>query len=179
MPMKAWAEVPYLYTIPSVNRKPIIPERKDLPSVFSYSTDTIPDRVNVAIPRGGRIPALCTVVDIYVFASKTFDLGRDEIAVGDGISIGLYSAERSLVDVIRLRHREGSDVAWDALRRWLRLRGSKPASLLADLGSHNTPMGLIRITLIDSSPWRSLVADRAIRAAYAVRLTRWARIKRS
>ena len=57
-------------------------------------------------------------------------LGRDEISVGDGISVGLYSVERSLVDVIRLRHREGSDVAWDALRRWLRLRGSKPASLL-------------------------------------------------
>jgi hypothetical protein len=93
-------------------------------------TDAIPDRVNVAIPRGGRVPALRPVVDIHVFASKTFDLGRDEIAVGDGLSIGLYSAERSLVDVIRLRHREGSDVAWDALRRWLRLKGSKPASLL-------------------------------------------------
>jgi hypothetical protein len=93
-------------------------------------TDAIPDRVNVAIPRGGRVPVLRPVVDIHVFASKTFDLGRDEIVVGDGISIGLYSAERSLVDVIRLRHREGSDVAWDALRRWLRLRGSKAATLL-------------------------------------------------
>jgi predicted transcriptional regulator of viral defense system len=185
----------YLYTIPSVNRKPAIPGRKDLPSVFTYSkaraagisaerlyayrneglldqigrglyrwadapeidqdllevayrvpratlclgtalarhglTDAIPDRVNIAIPRGRRVPTLRPVVDIHVFASKTFDLGRDEIAVGDGISIGLYSAERSLVDVIRLRHREGSDVAWDALRRWLRRRGSKPASLLA------------------------------------------------
>ena len=70
-------------------------------------------------------------MDIHVFASKTFDLGRDEIAVEDGISIGLYSAERSLVDVVRLRHREGSDVAWDALRRWLRRKGAKPAALLA------------------------------------------------
>jgi predicted transcriptional regulator of viral defense system len=184
----------YLYTIPSVSRKPVILGRKDLPSVFTYSkaraagisaerlyayrneglldqigrglyrwadapgidqdllevayrapratlclgtalarhglTDAIPDRVDVAIPRGGRVPRLRPVVDVHVFASKTFDLGRDEIAVGDGISIGLYSAERSLVDVIRLRHREGSDVAWDALRRWLRRRGSKPASLL-------------------------------------------------
>jgi len=30
----------------------------------------------------------------------------------------------------RLRHREGADVAWDALRRWLRRRCSKPAGLL-------------------------------------------------
>jgi hypothetical protein len=66
-----------------------------------------------------------------VFASKTFDLGRDEMDVGDGISIGLYSPEPSIVDVVRLRHREGPDVACDALRRWLRRRGSKSAALLA------------------------------------------------
>lgn len=178
-----------------MNRKTTIPGRKDLPSVFTYSsaraagisaerlyayrneglldqigrglyrwadapeidqdllevayrvpratlclgtalarhglTDAIPDRMDIAIPRGRRVPTLRPVVDIHVFASKTFDLGRDEIAVGDGISIGLYSAERSLVDVVRLRHREGSDVAWDALRKWLRRRGSKPAALLA------------------------------------------------
>ena len=94
-------------------------------------TDAIPDRLDVAIPRGGRIPSLRQSVAIHVFASKTFDLGRDELKVGDGISIGLYSAERSLIDVIRLRHREGSDVAWEALRQWLRRKGAKPAALLA------------------------------------------------
>jgi hypothetical protein len=93
-------------------------------------TDAIPDRLDVAIPRGGRIPSLRQSVAIHVFASKTFDLGRDELKVGDGISIGLYSAERSLIDVIRLRHREGSDVAWEALRQWLRRKGAKPAALL-------------------------------------------------
>jgi hypothetical protein len=61
----------------------------------------------------------------------TFDLGRNELAIGDKLSIGIYSPERALVDVIRLRHREGSDVAWEALRRWIARRGSKPAALLA------------------------------------------------
>jgi hypothetical protein len=78
------------------------------------------------VARGRRVPALRQVIAIHVFASKTFDIGRDEIDVGDGLSIGLYSPERSIVDVIRLRHREGPHVAWDALRRWLRRRGSKP-----------------------------------------------------
>jgi len=178
-----------------VNRKPDIPGRKSLPSVFTYSkaraagisaerlytyrnqglldqigrglyrwadapeidqdlleiayraprgtlclvtalarhglTDVIPGRIDIAIPRGSRVPTLRPVIDVHVFASKTFDLGRDEIDIGDDMSIGLYSAERSLVDVIRLRHREGSDVAWEALRRWLRRKGAKPASLLA------------------------------------------------
>ena len=93
--------------------------------------DAIPDRHDVAIPRGSRVPTLRPSLAIHVFASRTFDLGRDEMDVGDGISIGLYSAERSLIDVIRLRHREGSDVAWEALRRWLRRKGAKPAALLA------------------------------------------------
>lgn len=94
-------------------------------------TDAIPDRLDVAIPRGQRLPALRPIADIHVFARETFDLGRTEIAVGDKLSIGLYSAERSLIDIIRLRHREGADVAWQALRSWLRRKGAKPAALLS------------------------------------------------
>ena len=93
-------------------------------------TDIIPARIDVAIPRGRRIPILRSPVDFHVFARETFDLGREKLDIGGGDSVGLYSAERSLIDVIRLRHREGSDVAWEALRRWLRRRGSKPASLI-------------------------------------------------
>jgi len=94
-------------------------------------TDIIPPRIDIAIPRGSRIPALREVVAVHVFARDTFDLGRQGLAVGDKLSIGLYSPERTLVDVIRLRHREGPDVAWQALRRWIARRGSKPAALLA------------------------------------------------
>ena len=93
-------------------------------------TNVIPARIDIAIPRGLRAPALRSPVDVHVFAARTFDFGREEINVGHGLALGLYSAERSLVDLIRLRHREGTDVAWDGLRRWLRRRGSKPAGLL-------------------------------------------------
>jgi hypothetical protein len=50
-------------------------------------TDAIPDRVNVAIPRGGRVPSLRPVVDIHVFclaqmaASQRFETC---ITVGNG-----------------------------------------------------------------------------------------------
>lgn len=93
-------------------------------------TDIIPARIDVAIPRGNRVPTLCSLTDIHVFARSTFNLGREKRDIGDGSSVGLHSAERTLVDVIRLRYREGSDVAWEAMRRWLRRRGSKPAVLL-------------------------------------------------
>lgn len=93
-------------------------------------TDHIPNRIDVAVPRGRRIPSLQSPADIHVFARKTYSLGRQAIQIGEGLTIGLYSAERSLIDVIRLRHREGPEVAWDALRRWLRRRGAKPAALI-------------------------------------------------
>jgi hypothetical protein len=93
-------------------------------------TDVIPDRIDVAVPRGRRIPALQSPADIHVFAKDTFDLGRGMVKVGDGLTLGLYSAERSLVDMVRLRHREGAEIAWEALRRWLRRKGARPAALI-------------------------------------------------
>ncbi|MGH8290714.1 MAG: type IV toxin-antitoxin system AbiEi family antitoxin domain-containing protein [Steroidobacteraceae bacterium] len=90
-------------------------------------TDVIPVRIDLAIPCGRRIPALQSSANIRVFAKDTFALGRELIRIGDGLTIGLYSAERSLVDVVRLRHREGADIAWEALRRWLRRKGARPA----------------------------------------------------
>lgn len=40
-------------------------------------------------------------------------------------------AERTIIDLFRLRHVWGSELAVDALRRWLRQRGDNPAELLA------------------------------------------------
>jgi hypothetical protein len=50
--------------------------------------------------------------------------------VGNRKPAGLYSAERSIIDAVRLRHREGSDIAWEALRRWLDQPGRTPARLI-------------------------------------------------
>lgn len=85
---------------------------------------------SVAISRGRRIPALQSPAHVHVFAKDTFDFGRGEIRIGDGLTLGLYTAERSLVDMIRLRHREGAEIAWEALRRWLRRKGARPAALI-------------------------------------------------
>ncbi len=57
-------------------------------------------------------------------------MGRHEFEAGAPRPLGLYSAERSLIEVIRLRHLEGSEVAWEALRRWLGRSGRSPAQLI-------------------------------------------------
>jgi hypothetical protein len=93
-------------------------------------TDIIPPSIDIALPRGSRIPTLRKTIDVHVLARETFDLGREELAVGDKLSVGIYSPERTLIDIIRLRHREGPDVAWEGLSRWLARKGSKAAALL-------------------------------------------------
>jgi hypothetical protein len=92
--------------------------------------DAIPAAIDIAIPRGNRRPALRAPCRLHQFNARTFDLGRETVDVGARRPLGLYSPERSLVDVVRLRHLEGSELAWEALRRWLDKPGRSPAQLI-------------------------------------------------
>ncbi|MGF1664499.1 MAG: type IV toxin-antitoxin system AbiEi family antitoxin domain-containing protein [Kineosporiaceae bacterium] len=98
-------------------------------------TDEIPGAHDLALPRGTRRPAITGPVRWHSFDRDTFDIERDLVTVDGGLVIGLYSAERSIIDAFRLRGTEGADLAYEALRRWLRRRGSQPADLLA-VASH-------------------------------------------
>lgn len=94
-------------------------------------TDIISARIDVALPRGHRHPRVQALVTWHSFAVDTFDLGRDELALDEDLRIGLYQPERCIVDAFRLRHQEGSDIAIEALRRWLRQSRTQPSTLLA------------------------------------------------
>jgi len=94
-------------------------------------TDAIPTRIDVALPRGVRHPSTQAPVAWHSFATGTFDLGRELLPLTGDLRIGLYGPERCVIDAFRLRHLEGSDVAAEALRRWLRRPGSQPSALLA------------------------------------------------
>lgn len=103
-----------------------------LTSALDYHelTDTIPDAVDVAIPRGTRIPAASPSIAWHSFHRATFEVGRTEIQVpGSDVVIGMYSPERCLTDAFRLRSDIGYELARDALKEWLR-RGGKPAHLI-------------------------------------------------
>src|SRR5450759_1007957 len=93
-------------------------------------TDAIPARHDIALPRDKWHPRLGGVVRWHSFDRATFDIGRTTVPVDDTTTIGLYSAPRTIVDTYRLRNTAGSDVANEALRRWLR-GGGPPAQLVA------------------------------------------------
>jgi hypothetical protein len=92
--------------------------------------DDIPAEIDIALPRGTRTPSLDAPVSWHHFDAATFDLGREELDLGAGRTIGLYSPERCIIDAFRLSGIEGPELGNEALRRWLRRRGASPASLL-------------------------------------------------
>jgi hypothetical protein len=91
-------------------------------------TDENPPAIDVALPTGTHRPQVAASVAWHMFDPGTFHIGRDTLPVDAETSTGLYSAERSIIDAFRLRYREG-DLAYIALRRWLRRPRSQPGKL--------------------------------------------------
>jgi predicted transcriptional regulator of viral defense system len=90
--------------------------------------DDIPAAIDVALPRNTEAAEARTPVNWHWFDPKTFDIGRELLRLDETTNIGLYSAERSIIDAFRLRHLEGPELGNEALRRWLR-RGGQPSTL--------------------------------------------------
>lgn len=103
-----------------------------LTSALAYHDliDDIPDAVDLAIPRGSRIPATEGAISWHTFAAATFNVGRTGFPIpGTDLEIGIYTPERCIVDAFRLRGYQGYETGPDALREWLR-RGGKPTALI-------------------------------------------------
>ena len=97
-------------------------------------TDEIPASIDVALPRALHRPITVAPVTWHLFDPDSFAVGRTELVLDEHTTIGLYSPERSIIDAIRLRHREGPELGYVALKRWLRRPGTSPAELLAMAG---------------------------------------------
>lgn len=110
-------------------------------------SDAIPFASDIALPRGAHHPAGLTNVNWHSFDPQTFQIGREYVDVGGVAGVAIYSAERTIIDCFRLMHQEGSDVAHEALRRWLRKRGNTPARLLKVAGAFPKAQPRIRLAL--------------------------------
>lgn len=95
-------------------------------------TDEIPRSSHIAIPRGTHpMKVNHAPITWHRFAADSFTIGRGKHALPGGLNIGMYSAERTIIDLFRLRHEWGSDLAIGALKGWLRAPINSPATLLA------------------------------------------------
>lgn len=108
--------------------------------------DDIPSEIDIAIPRGSWAPDMTAPVRWRHFDPDTFEIGRELLDIGAQRSIGIFSAERSIIDAFRMRHLDGPDLANEALKRWLR-RGGQPSDLLQLTRSFPRTLTSLRQTL--------------------------------
>ena len=109
-------------------------------------SDENPAVIDIAVPRQSWTPITRAPVVWHQFDRATFDVGRVNLEITPGLVIGLYTPERSIIDTYRLAHLEGSEVAHQALRRWLR-RGGEPSSLLRMAASFPRALPALRRAL--------------------------------
>lgn len=58
-------------------------------------------------------------------------MGRGTHQLPGGHQIGIFTPERTLIDIFRLRHDWGTDLAVTALKAWLARPGNIPATLIS------------------------------------------------
>ena len=64
------------------------------------------------------------------FEDRTFELGLSSVEAAPDEPVRIYDPPRTVVDLMRLRHRFGEPAALGALHRYLRRRDARPAELL-------------------------------------------------
>jgi predicted transcriptional regulator of viral defense system len=94
-------------------------------------TDELPAATQIAVPKRDRPPRISyPPTEIFRFDEDAFELGLSSLEAAEGEDIRVYGPERTVVDLMRLRHRLGEQLAYEALRRYLRSRGAKPSAVL-------------------------------------------------
>lgn len=84
-------------------------------------SDELPATIHLAVSRGAHWPTIDTpATTLHRFAAETFKLDRLAQATDAGEPFWIYSAERCIVDAMRLQHVIGRDVALSALSRYAR-----------------------------------------------------------
>lgn len=83
---------------------------------FHGLTTQIPHEVSVAVLRDSRMPSLdFPPVGAHKFSEAAFKAGIEEYQV-DGVTVRIYSPEKTLVDCFKFRNKIGMDVVLEALK---------------------------------------------------------------
>jgi predicted transcriptional regulator of viral defense system len=93
-------------------------------------SDEVPERIHVAVPRGAHRPSIAEpATQVHVFDARTFAVEREQQRTDADETFWIYSAERSVVDAMRMSRWVGRDVGLHALRRYTDRGDAKPARL--------------------------------------------------
>jgi predicted transcriptional regulator of viral defense system len=85
----------------------------------------VPHSIDIALPSDAQVPKVDDLpLRVFWFSEPAFSAGVDQVII-DGVSVRIYSAEKTIADCFRYRNKIGLDIAVDALREY-RQRTKKP-----------------------------------------------------
>lgn len=95
-------------------------------------SDELPASVHLAVARGAHWPRIDTpAITRHRFPAETFALERQAEHTEAAEPFWIYSAERCVVDAMRLQRQVGRDIALSALRRYTSRNDADPLRLNA------------------------------------------------
>lgn len=88
-------------------------------------TTQIPHVVQIAVLPGGHAPRIShPPIEVFRFSPGTFTAGVEERLI-DGITVRVFSPEKTLADIFKFRNRIGLEIAVEALRTYARGKGRR------------------------------------------------------
>ncbi|MBL9000783.1 MAG: type IV toxin-antitoxin system AbiEi family antitoxin domain-containing protein [Phycisphaerae bacterium] len=91
---------------------------------FHALTTQIPHHVDIALAPGSRTPTIDhPPIRIFRFGGRSLTTGVECHRI-DGVAVRVFSAAKTVADCFKFRNRIGTDIAVEALRVFLRRRGS-------------------------------------------------------
>ena len=88
-------------------------------------TTQVPHTIDIALPSHSRVPKLdYPPIRIFWFSDPAFSSGVDTFTA-DGVTVRVYSPEKTIADCFKYRNKIGLDVAIEALKSYLE-RSKKP-----------------------------------------------------
>jgi predicted transcriptional regulator of viral defense system len=101
---------------------------------FHELTTQIPHEVHVALPRGAEEPRLDhPPIKTYRFTGEAFTEGVEAHEL-DGVSVRIYSPEKTLADCFKFRNQVGLDTVVEAVRFYRERRSIKVDNLMRYAG---------------------------------------------
>jgi predicted transcriptional regulator of viral defense system len=87
---------------------------------FHQLTTQIPYRIYIAVPQKNKTPRIdYPPLDIVYLSKKPYFAGIEEHTL-DGVSVRIYSREKTIADCFKFRKKIGLDIALEALKDYLR-----------------------------------------------------------
>ena len=84
-------------------------------------TTALPSSIWIALPRGGRTPAVDFPLEVSFLSGESWAHGVTHVMV-DNLKVPVFSPAKTVADLFKFRNKTGVDLAVEALREGLRKR---------------------------------------------------------